>query len=203
MTNLLAMDTTTDVCSVALVAGQRWFEQSRLAPRRHNACLLAMIDRLLAATGVARKALDVVAFGAGPGSFTGVRIGAAVAQGMAFGVGAQVVAVSSSAAAAEAARRTGDLRGAVAVWRQSRPGWHYLAEYELEDDDLRCLADDRLVASSDRPIAGVVVDARTAVGARWVAELALRNIDQAVPPALALPRYVAGDHPWRPPAPPH
>jgi len=197
MTKLLAMDTTTDVCSVALVAGAQRFEHSRFAPRLHNRLLLAMIDDLLAVAGIDKRTIELIAFGAGPGSFTGVRIGAAVTQGLAFSLGARAVPVCSSAVAAEAVRRVYGRRRAVTVRRQSRPGWHYLATYQLIDDGVRCLEADRLVAEDAVPADALVVDGRLAVSARWVAELALRQADAAVASALALPIYVDGDHPWQ------
>lgn len=100
--NLLALETATDCCSVALLTGAGVLEDHRLAPRRHAALILPMIEGLLAQAGVARTALDVIAFGRGPGAFTGLRIAAGVAQGLALGLDRPVVAVSTLAALAQA-----------------------------------------------------------------------------------------------------
>ena len=112
MINLLAIDTTTDVCSVALsrsetvaetaeskaearvaVPAADCVEHTRFAPRMQGEYLLSMVDNVIRGAAMDRSDLDFVAFSAGPASFTGVRIGAAVAQGLAFAVGAQVIAV--------------------------------------------------------------------------------------------------------------
>lgn len=217
MTRLLALETTTDRCSVVLDCGSdRVYEHSRLAPRLHNRYLLEMIDVVVHAASADeidrispasknQTKLDFIAFGAGPGSFTGVRVGAAVAQGIALAANALVVRVPSSAVAAESARRCG-LRSDVSVRRLSRPGWHYEARFQLTDDGISCLSFDRLVSSSNATNEAMAAkDVKTVVdgdnypaSARIVAELARKSLDQATPPASALPFYVEGDSPWRP-----
>ena len=194
---VLAIETTTEACSVALALGGHWFEDTRFAPRLHNRLLLAMIDGLLKAASLDRKAIQVIAFGAGPGSFTGVRIGAAVAQGIALGAGARVLQVASSAVAAEILRRSTPRRGGLSLSRTSRSGWSYVARYELLDDGVRCLEFDELVRDVD--VDECVVDgARYVMNARIVGELALANLASAGEPATAVPFYVEGDSPWRP-----
>lgn len=196
-TNVLAIETTTEACSVALAVSGHWLEDTRFAPRLHNRHLLAMIDGLLKAASVDRRALQVIAFGAGPGSFTGVRIGAAVAQGIALGAGARVLQVASSAVAAWSLRRSTPRRGRVSLSRASRAGWSYVARYELTDDAVRCLAFDELLQDAD--IDECVVDmARSVMSARFVGELALASLADAGEPATAVPFYVEGDSPWRP-----
>lgn len=103
--NILALDTAGQGCSVALLVDGGIVERHEAAPRRHAATLLPMAEECLAEAGLALRELDAVAFGRGPGSFTGLRIATSVAQGIAFGAGLPVVPVSNLAAGAAAALR--------------------------------------------------------------------------------------------------
>lgn len=202
MTCVLAIDTTTDVCAVALLCGSQGavgscVEHTRLLPKLHNQHVLGMIDGLFHAAAIAKSDVDLVAFSAGPGSFTGVRIGAAIAQGFAFGVHANVLPVASSALHAEAARRSGR-RGNLVVCRQSRRGWHYQARYRITAETIVNLEFDTLQPDANAPAKDFIDGKGHAVSARLVGELALRATEQATAPALALPFYVEGDTPWKP-----
>jgi tRNA threonylcarbamoyladenosine biosynthesis protein TsaB len=97
---LLAFDTATEVCSAALWLDGQVLERV-LHQSQHSEHLLGLIDQLLAESGIALGQLDAIAFGRGPGSFTGLRIGAGVAQGLAFTADLPVVPVSSLAALAQ------------------------------------------------------------------------------------------------------
>ncbi len=99
--NILALDTSTDATSVAVYADGKTTALFELTPRKHTDRLLPLVEELLAEAGIERGALDYVAFGRGPGSFTGVRIATSVAQGIAFSVAAQIVPVSTLAALAQ------------------------------------------------------------------------------------------------------
>jgi tRNA threonylcarbamoyladenosine biosynthesis protein TsaB len=98
--NLLAIETATECCSVALLAGDALFQRSEIAPRRHAELLLPMCEEVLAEAALGRRDLDVVAVGRGPGAFTGVRLAISAAQGIAFALAIPVVPVSSLAALA-------------------------------------------------------------------------------------------------------
>ncbi len=99
--NLLALDTSTEFCSAALVRGEELTHRQAHAIQRHSQLILPMIEELLAASGVVLSQLDGIAFGAGPGSFTGLRIACGVAQGLAFGAGLPVVPVGTLVALAQ------------------------------------------------------------------------------------------------------
>lgn len=105
MTNLtlLALDTSTEACSVALLHKGEKTYLNELAQRTHTKRILPMIDEILANSGIRLNQVDALAFGRGPGSFTGVRVGAGIAQGLAFGADLPVIAISNLTAMAQAA----------------------------------------------------------------------------------------------------
>ena len=100
---LLALDTSTEACSVALWHKGEKTHLDELAQRTHTKRILPMIDELLVNSGINLKQVDALAFGRGPGSFTGVRVGAGIAQGLAFGADLPVITVSNLTAMAQAA----------------------------------------------------------------------------------------------------
>ena len=129
---LLAIETATEACSVALADGDAVHELFEIAPRRHAELVLQMAERLLADAQLSLQALDGLAFGRGPGAFTGVRIAVGVVQGMAFGSGLPVAPVSTLAALAHGARRIdGATKVATAV--DARMNEVYWGLYRVDD----------------------------------------------------------------------
>lgn len=102
---ILALDAATEACSAALLAGDEMTERYEVIGRGHAERLLPMADELLRAAGMVPRALDGIAFGRGPGSFTGLRIAAAIAQGLAAGSERPVLPVSNLAAVAAGCAR--------------------------------------------------------------------------------------------------
>lgn len=127
---ILAIETSTELCSAALWRDGKVDAREELAGQRHSELLLPMIDALLANHGLKAVELDCIAFGAGPGSFTGLRIACGVAQGIAFGVNVPVVGVSTllALAAASQAER-------VVCCLDARMGEVYHATYERRSGD--------------------------------------------------------------------
>jgi tRNA threonylcarbamoyladenosine biosynthesis protein TsaB len=98
---LLALDTVTEMCSVALQIGEAVITREQIAARSHTELILPMVDAVLAEAGCTLQSLDALAVDRGPGSFTGLRIGIGVAQGLAFGADLPVLEISSLATLAQ------------------------------------------------------------------------------------------------------
>lgn len=103
--NILAIETSTEACSAALLVNGEINERFETAPRGHGDLILQMVDGLLADAGLKPQQLSAIAFGRGPGAFTGVRIATSVVQGIALGADLPVVAVSTLAALAQGGYR--------------------------------------------------------------------------------------------------
>lgn len=97
---ILALDTSTEACSAALYVDGETISRYELAPRRHAELILPMIDSLLTEADIRLQGLDTIAFGRGPGAFTGIRIATGIAQGLAFSASLPVTPVSTLAAIA-------------------------------------------------------------------------------------------------------
>jgi tRNA threonylcarbamoyladenosine biosynthesis protein TsaB len=133
---ILALDTATENCSAALLIDGKLTARERLLERGHADCILPMIDEVLAAAGTSLAGLTAIAFGRGPGSFTGVRLAASVTQGLAHGAGIPVVPVSDLAAVAQ--RVLGDAATAqrVLVCNDARMREVYWGCFVRSSDDL-------------------------------------------------------------------
>lgn len=140
---LLALDTTTEACSAALHIDNAIIEVYELAPRRHAEIILGMIDGLLAEAGMTLNMLDALAFGRGPGAFTGLRISAGIVQGLAFGAELPVVPVSTLAALAQSA--DSDSQYLVSAI-DARMGEIYWCIYRRDSDGMVCAVTDEQVS---------------------------------------------------------
>ena len=128
---LLAIETATEACSVALWSDGQVIERFEIAPRRHAELVLPWCDALLAEAGVSRAQLDAIAVGRGPGAFTGVRLAIAVAQGMALGLDRPLVPISTlQVLAAGASAKDGEHVLAAIDARMHEVYW---ASYRLHD----------------------------------------------------------------------
>jgi tRNA threonylcarbamoyladenosine biosynthesis protein TsaB len=148
---ILALETSGGRCGAALLVGSTLREREVVAPRGHAELLLPMVEQLLAEAGLALGDCDAIAFGRGPGSFTGVRIATSVAQGLAYGAALPLVPVSGLAALARGAWRRG---GATRVYAtlDARMDEVYLAAYELSaTGDPRAVVEEQLVPPSHAP----------------------------------------------------
>ncbi len=132
---LLAFDTSTDACSVALLNNGDVLSVHKIEPQAHAKILLPEVQGLLSQAELAVNQLDGVVYGAGPGSFTGVRIAAATAQGVALGADVGVIGVSSLQAIAQGVNRSHKASSVIAVL-DARMGEVYWGAYSLSQDKL-------------------------------------------------------------------
>ena len=143
---ILALETSTEYCSVALRVEDEVFADREQAGQKHSEMLLPMIDALLHRARVETPRLDAIAFGAGPGSFTGLRIACGVAQGLSFALELPCVPVGSLEAMAEA---SGGER--VLACADARMEQVYLAAYERSDEVWREVLPPALCDPGDMP----------------------------------------------------
>ncbi len=136
MAKILAVDTSTEACSAALLLGEKIDERFEIAPRRHTSLILPMVEDLLNEQSMRLTDLDAIAFGQGPGSFMGLRIAVGVAQGLAFGANLPVVPVSSLQALAQAAYWKTSCKTILAGW-DARMQAIYWGAYVLREKQMR------------------------------------------------------------------
>ncbi|PWC20731.1 tRNA (adenosine(37)-N6)-threonylcarbamoyltransferase complex dimerization subunit type 1 TsaB [Brenneria roseae subsp. roseae] len=132
-TRILALDTATEACSVALWNDGEIHSLFEVCPREHTQRVLPMVRQVLAESGVTLGELDAVAFGQGPGSFTGVRIGIGIAQGLALGAELPMIGVSTLATLAQGAFRRVNASQVLAAI-DARMGEVYWAQYQRDVD---------------------------------------------------------------------
>lgn len=153
MAKLLAIETSSEACSVALTLDGETRETHEHAPMRHAELLLPAISGLLGQAGIPLSALDAIAFGQGPGSFTSLRIGIGVVQGLAWAADLPVVPCSSLAAVAqEAADRFGGSGTGICVAVDARMQEVFTAEFECAAGGLvRMTAVERVCSPAEVP----------------------------------------------------
>ena len=145
---ILALDTATENCSVALLVDDKVYVRSEVAPRDHTKKILPMVDEVLKEAGLTLTDLDALAFGRGPGSFTGVRIGIGIAQGLSFGADLPMIGISTLAAMAQGAyRKHGAEQVATAI--DARMSEVYWARYLRQEDGTWLVADEETVLSPE------------------------------------------------------
>lgn len=198
---LLAFDTSTEMCSVAVYHGGAWLSSDTHAGNRHSELLLPTIGALLGEAGLALADLDGIAYGMGPGSFTGLRIGCGVAQGLALGADLPVLGVATL----EAMARQVDAPN-VLVGLDARMHEVYYAAYRRGSGAPQTVIAPCVAAPDAVPLPEG--DAWVACGNAWRAypeTLAARlvgkvaRVDMDIWPSakaigqLALPRFAAGE----------
>jgi tRNA threonylcarbamoyladenosine biosynthesis protein TsaB len=203
-TMLLAFDTSTVWLSVAVRRGDRLVSRHGPGGAQASGSLIPLIQDLLAEAGLALAELDAIAFGRGPGSFTGLRTACSVAQGLGFGAGVPLLPVDTLHAVAEEARyRFGATR--VVALLDARMDELYAAHYDFNqpvqaDAEPRLLAPEQVQAAPGWALAGNVF---AAYGERLPAAAARHDVLPAAeamlrlaPSLLAAGRSVAPQYAW-------
>lgn len=164
---IAAIETSTELASVALLCGDRLLSRESSGAKTHSMTVLDLLQELLREQELTLGQCDVLAFGSGPGSFTGVRTACGLAQGLAFGANLPVVPVVTLLAMADAARTQGAGDNVIAVL-DARMGEVYWAQYRFDEqwqivsapclsapeqvitDDASCAVGNGLAAYADR-----------------------------------------------------
>lgn len=171
--NYLAIDASTEACSVALQANGKLYSRYDLCPQSHSLQLLPMVDEVLIEAGIKLSQCDGLIFGRGPGSFTGVRIGVGVAQGLAFAVNLPVYGVSSLQAMAQLAFIEGKIHGkknGVIAAIDARMGEVYNGYFMLDENNImqpQCAEAVTAPEQLAQHLSTVVNKAEYGVGSAW------------------------------------
>lgn len=159
---LLAIDTSTEVASVALLTGEELLCEEQSNQRTHSQFILPMIDKLMVDAGLAMNQLDAIVFGRGPGSFTGLRIACSIAKGLAYAHDLGVVPVSSLVAIAWSIRqqkKTNQPVLAVLDARMHEMYWAYFAKDQwMAEECVNPVQQLKLPDQDDAVLAGVGID---------------------------------------------
>jgi tRNA threonylcarbamoyladenosine biosynthesis protein TsaB len=150
--NILALDTCTESCSAALYFKEHLYSDIELTQRGHSDLILGMMSALFDKAGAKISDVDAVAFGRGPGSFTGVRVGVGVAQGIAFARDLPVIPVSTLASLAQIAADTHQAH-TIAVAIDAKMGEIYCAHYQNVNGTITLLDEEKVCRPEDfKPI---------------------------------------------------
>lgn len=151
MTCIIAIETATEACSAALLieneGKQSIYKRFQLAPREHTKLILPMLDEVLAEADLKITDVDAIAFGRGPGAFTGLRIATGIAQGVALSVDKLTLPISSLKAMALAAYKetlSSESNQHIIVAIDARMGEVYWAEYKVIDDSVEQIGEELL-----------------------------------------------------------
>lgn len=141
---ILAIDTATEACSAALLWNGAVLTREQVAPQAHTRLILPMVNELLVQAGASLNELDAIAFGRGPGSFTGVRIGIGAAQGLAYGADVPLIGVSTLQMLAQGMYRRLHTENVVAAI-DARMNEIYLGAFMMQDGRMHPVLDEAVI----------------------------------------------------------
>ncbi|OCG18741.1 MULTISPECIES: tRNA (adenosine(37)-N6)-threonylcarbamoyltransferase complex dimerization subunit type 1 TsaB [unclassified Gilliamella] len=145
MSTILAIDTSTEACSVALLYRNEITHDFKISARDHTKQILPMIDSILKQSDCSLSQVDAIAFGQGPGSFTGVRIGIGIAQGLALGIDKPMIGVSTLLTLAQGAYRTKQATDVITAI-DARMSEVYLGQYHYENNQWQAVIPECVIA---------------------------------------------------------
>jgi len=142
---ILAVDTSTHACSAALLLSNNIIQRFTVAAGQHTTFILPMINELLEEANIDLQQLDAIAFGVGPGSFTGVRLAASIVQGLALANNTPIIKISTlRALAQEIFEKLGDTKLFIAL--DARMEEVYWGEYQIDSDGImQAMTPDKLI----------------------------------------------------------
>ncbi len=185
--NLIAIETSTENCSVALLHAGEITHHSNIAPRKHAELVLGYLDQLLAAQNLKKNQIDGIVFGQGPGAFTGVRIAMSVVQGLALALEVPVMAISTMQNMAfKVWRENAGKDVKVLIANDARMGEVYWASFEVKQGVLSRLTEDALNAPEDIHYQGFDVCAGSAFQSMIEVKSAAEVVADALPNAVNL-----------------
>lgn len=201
MARILAIETATAACSVAIVEGERQWERFEVIPQGHTQRIFSMIREVLAEGGYALDDMEAIAVSRGPGSFTGVRIGIGVAQGLGYGLGKPVYPISTLAALAYQGREKEEDQAQeqlVCVLLDARMQEYYGAIYRVGAKGVEMIAPEQVLPYAVWREKGEMIPMmrwveNTLPRASAIAALAQCQWcagDKGVPASMALPVYI-------------
>lgn len=184
---ILSLDTATEAVSVALTTESGVDLIVNEQKNRHTETLIPMVDEILARNGIKITDVDAIAFGAGPGAFTGLRVACATAQGMAWAADKPVVAVGNLQACAKKLQDRG-IRGKTLVAHDARMHECYVGVYDIKDDFCEEISAPSLVKPSDIAAMAAEFEVKNVCGSALAAYVDEMNLPEALtllPEAMA------------------
>jgi tRNA threonylcarbamoyladenosine biosynthesis protein TsaB len=175
--NILIIDTATEACSVALEVNQHVYKRFEICPQEHSQRILPMIDEVLKEAKVTLQDLDYLAFGRGPGSFTGVRIATGVLQGLALGTGHKVIGISTLAAMAQQAYAQNQSEHVCAAI-DARMLEVYFGQYQLKQGVMVLSGEEQVLSPDEGSLLLSSSKVITGVGTGWLAYPELNVTDK-------------------------
>lgn len=185
--NLIAIETATENCSVALLHAGQITHRSAVAPQKHAELVLGYVDELLAANDLKKSQIDGIVFGQGPGAFTGVRIAMSIVQGMALAWNVPVMAVSTLENMAQhIGQNQPQTNSKILIANDARMGEVYWASFLVNEGETTRLTADALAAPEAIDTAGYDVCAGSAFKSMLTVQSEANVMADALPEATTL-----------------